>query len=111
MFARGSGSGSERVKGDYLEENTMKRALGCIVLVLMLAAVVSAQQGSTGTIAGTVSDPSGQAIPGAKVRLTFELNGEERAEVTNETGDFFFGALTAGLYTVRVEATGFRPLE
>jgi hypothetical protein len=93
------------------EDNMMNR-LGCsILLALMLAAIVSAQQGSTGTITGTVVDPSGQIIPGAKVKLTFELNGEERSEVTNETGDFFFGALVPGSYTVRVEAPGFRPRE
>lgn len=77
----------------------------------MLSVIVSAQQGSTGTVTGTVLDPSGQIVPGAKVKLTFELNGEDRAEVTNESGDFFFGALVPGAYTIRIDAPGFRPLE
>src|SRR5205814_9643458 len=33
------------------------------------------------------------------------------ATVTDESGDFFFGAVTPGAYTVRIEATGFRPRE
>src|SRR5713226_5704883 len=80
-------------------------------LALIPAVAVFAQQGSTGSIAGTVSDPSGQVVPGATVKLTSELNGESRTVLTNESGDFFFGAVTPGAYTVRIEATGFRPME
>jgi hypothetical protein len=77
----------------------------------MLTMSALAQQGSTGSIAGTVADPSGQVVPRATVKVTSELNGESHSEVTNDTGDFFFGAIVPGAYTVRVEAPGFRPLE
>src|SRR6266581_3048206 len=80
-------------------------------LTLMLTMSVYAQQGSTGSIAGTVADPSGQVVPKATVKATSELNGESHTTVTNESGDFFFGAIVPGAYTVRVEAPGFRPLE
>src|SRR2546422_4219106 len=80
-------------------------------LTLMLAMSAYAQQGSTGSIAGTVADPSGQVVPKATVKVTSELNGESHTVATNETGDFFFGAVVPGAYTVRVEAPGFRPLE
>src|SRR5207253_11250248 len=52
---------------------------------LLLALSAFAQQGSTGAIMGTVSDPSGQVVPGAAVKVISELNGEERATNTNET--------------------------
>src|SRR5262247_1351100 len=77
----------------------------------MLAMNAIAQQASTSSIAGTVADPSGQSVPKATVKITSELNGETRAAETNESGDFFFGAVVPGAYTVRVEAPGFRPLE
>src|SRR2546430_73949 len=80
-------------------------------LTLMLTMSAYAQQGSTGSIAGTVADPSGQVVPKATVKVTSELNGESHTTVTNETGDFFFGAIAPGAYTVRIEAPGFRPLE
>ena len=80
-------------------------------IVLILAMSAYAQQGSTGSIAGTVADPSGQVVPKATVRITSELNGESHTAETNESGDFFFGAVAPGAYTVRVEATGFRPRE
>src|SRR5438552_3148691 len=90
----------------------MKRHL-CLIFGLAFFVSVSAfaQQGSTGSIAGTVTDPSGQLVPGATVKLTSELNGEERSTTTNDTGDFYVGALVPGPYTVRVEAAGFRPFE
>jgi hypothetical protein len=58
-----------------------------------------------------VTDPSGQVVAGAAVKLTNELNGEERSAATNEQGDFVFTALVPARYTVRVEAPGFRPLD
>src|SRR5947207_15640587 len=80
-------------------------------LTLMLAMSAYAQQASTGSIAGTVADPSGQVVPKATVKITSELNGESHTAETSETGDFFFGAVVPGAYTVRIEAPGFRPLE
>src|SRR5882724_11049986 len=80
-------------------------------IMLMLTTSAFAQQGSTGSIAGTVADPSGQVVPKATVKITSELNGESHTTVTDESGDFFFGAVTPGAYTVRIEATGFRPRE
>src|SRR4051794_19157510 len=89
----------------------MKRAWSSLGVGLLLAIMAYAQQGSNGSISGTVSDPSGQSVPGAKVKVTSELNGEEKSTVTNDVGDFFFPALTPASYIVRVEAPGFRPLE
>src|SRR6266481_4398830 len=79
-------------------------------LTLMLAMSAYAQQ-STGSIAGTVADPSGQVVPKATVKITSQLNGQSHTTETSETDDFFFGAVAPGAYTVRVEARGFRPLE
>src|SRR5579871_1481491 len=81
-----------------------------IVLALLLAASAAFAQMniSTGSISGTIVDPSWQVIPGAAVTLTFELNGEIRSTTTNNTGDFSFLALVEGPYTVRVQAQGFR---
>jgi hypothetical protein len=80
-------------------------------LVLILALSVYAQVGSTGSVSGTVTDPGGGVVPNATVKLTSELNGDARSTKTSETGAFFFGALTPGPYTVRVDATGFRSRE
>src|SRR5713226_7318175 len=89
--------------------NTKRFLMAGIMLILAMSAY--AQQGSTGSITGTVADPSGQVVPKATVKVTSELNGESHTTVTNESGDCFFGAIVPGAYTVRVEAPGFRPIE
>src|SRR4051812_31843772 len=91
----------------HLEEKMIRKLLCSIGLTLILVMIASAQQGSTGAITGTVFDPSGQVVPGATVKLTFELNGDTHTGTTNESGDFSFQALTPGAYTVRVDAPGF----
>src|SRR5690242_7327649 len=93
------------------QRRNMKRASTSIALALLLAIPVLAQQGSNGSISGTITDPSGQSVPGAKVKVVSELNGDEKSALSNDVGDFFFPALTPGSYVVRVEAPGFRPLE
>jgi hypothetical protein len=89
--------------------NTKRFLMAGLTIVLTMSAY--AQQGSTGSIAGTIADPSGHVVPKAAVKVTSELNGESHTTVTNESGDFFFGAIMPGAYTVRVEAPGFRPIE
>jgi len=80
-----------------------------VVLALVFACAALAQMNiATGSMSGTVTDPSGQVIPGAAITLTFELNGEVRSTTTDATGNFSFPALVEGPYTVKVQAQGFR---
>lgn len=65
----------------------------------------------TGTIAGSVLDPSGAAVAGAKVTATNPNTGFTRNGVTTTSGDFVFPLLPVGTYTVSIEAQGFRRLE
>jgi hypothetical protein len=67
-----------------------------------------AQSVSTGTVAGTVTDPSGGAIVGATVTLTDTATNSARTEVTNDTGRYFFANVVPSKYTVSVSKTGFR---
>jgi hypothetical protein len=81
-----------------------------LTLVLLFAATVSAQI-TSGSISGTVVDPSSQVIPAAELTLINEVNGETRAGATNASGDFNFSGLGPSTYTVRVTAPGFQVFE
>jgi hypothetical protein len=59
-----------------------------------------------GTIGGSVTDPAGAAIPGAKITVTGPQ--VERTGTTNDSGIFKIDNLEPGTYTVRVEQTGFK---
>jgi hypothetical protein len=81
--------------------------LKLFVLVLVAAGSLWSQS-LTGSILGTVRDPSGAVVPGAKVKLTNEGTGIVVDGTTNASGDYVFPNLAASTYVVQVEAPGFR---
>ena len=89
-----------------------KRSLFVIALLLCICAVVPSalfsQSASTGTVAGTVTDPSGAAIAAATVTLTDKATNTPRAASTNENGRYIFVDVPAGTYDVAVSKQGFR---
>ena len=66
---------------------------------------------STGSIQGTVTDPSGAIVPGAKVAVTNLGTGQTQTFITTSSGLYNTGAVTPGEYKVRVESKGFRTSE
>jgi hypothetical protein len=85
-------------------------AIGVGVLALITCSIVSAQS-ERGTITGAVRDASGAAIPAAKVVITNDATGVRLDTETNATGEFTVPSVQPGVYTVRVDKTGFRPAE
>ena len=66
---------------------------------------------STGSIQGTITDPSDNAIANAKISVTNKATAQLTTLTTNNTGAFNVSALTPGQYLLRVEAKGFKALE
>jgi len=62
---------------------------------------------ATGSIVGTVTDPSGAVIVGAQVSVSNNATGQEIHVTTNSAGTYNSGALIAGDYTLRISAKGF----
>jgi len=77
--------------------------------VLALAGFARAQETTTGSIAGDVVDTQGAALPGATVTLTSAQGS--KSFPTDSNGRFYAPFLTPGSYAVRVELTGFSPVE
>lgn len=75
---------------------------------LLLAALSASGQGATSRLIGTVQDPSGAGVAGADVKLISEGTNAVFSARAAENGAFFFDAVQAGLYTVAVEARGFK---
>ncbi|MGC9997744.1 MAG: carboxypeptidase regulatory-like domain-containing protein [Terriglobia bacterium] len=63
---------------------------------------------TTGTIRGSVTDPSGALVPGASVTAAQSDTHVTRTVTTNDSGDYEFPALPVGRYTVSVQAPGFK---
>src|ERR1700733_10670372 len=84
----------------------MRRLLFAIMLMLVLGIGVNAQT-FRGAINGTVTDPSGAAVPQAQVHAVDTATGIEHTTVTTGDGEFSFQDLPLGTYKVTVIATGF----
>jgi hypothetical protein len=80
-------------------------------LGLFLCTVTALAQSVTGTITGVVTDDSGGLVAGASVTLTNERTMDARTTTTGENGSFQFVAVQPGVYTIRIEARGYRGLE
>src|SRR5207302_8183507 len=95
------------------KENCRKiRHIGPYLLVAALSVgLLPAQMTVTGTITGTVVDPSGQVIAGAKIVLTSPRRGDSRSAVANEVGAFSLNAVQPDTYTLRVQHGGFKAYE
>ena len=65
-------------------------------------------QGATGTIFGTVADPSGAVVPGAQITVTNSATSAVRTTETNELGNYSLPSLVPGRYDVEVSMAGFR---
>jgi hypothetical protein len=78
----------------------------CCCLPLALA---NAQSASSAQISGTVVDPQGAVVPGAKVTATNQATGTGRSVTTTSTGNYVIPNLQPGTYDVAVDSKGFAP--
>jgi hypothetical protein len=78
-----------------------------LVLVLGCGSFAYAQS-DRGAITGTIKDPSGAVIKDAKVKVTNVETNEAHEAVTGDEGNFTIPQLQAAVYTLTVEATGFK---
>jgi len=84
------------------------RSLLCLVLLLSLGTFAFAQEA---TVVGTVTDPTGAAIPNVSITITNSDTGQVRRVATNSEGQFVVPDLRIGNYTVRAEGSGFKTAE
>jgi hypothetical protein len=76
-------------------------------LGLLVPRAVIAQATASGTVLGTISDPSQAVVAGAHVTITSVATGTERTTLTNNEGNYRFDLLPAGAYKLTFEGTGF----
>ena len=79
-----------------------------LLVFLLLAALNLSAQTFRGTILGTVTDPSGAVVAGAKVRVKNTGTGLERVTETSGDGSYSIPELPIGSYDVTVTQSGFQ---
>ena len=89
---------------------TRRREWRVVVAALVVAWAGSAfAQTVAATVRGTVTDPTGGAIPAAKATLINLDTGDQRRTTTNGSGGYVFAEAPVGAYDLFIEADGFRP--
>jgi len=102
--------GRVRTRRPLAIASTLLRAVALPCMFALAARLVpAAAQTVTGTILGTVRDSTGAVVPRSLVTLQETSTGLSRTAPTNESGDYTSPLLATGTYTIRVEATGFKP--
>ncbi|QOY89632.1 TonB-dependent receptor [Paludibaculum fermentans] len=90
----------------------MPRLLQLALGVFTLTGVLFAQSEAGGaTVTGTVTDPSGAAVTGAKVTLNSDQTGYTRVFETNASGLYNFARVPVGRYSLVIDKSGFKSVK
>lgn len=84
------------------------RRVSVIFLFLTFACLAFAQEA---TLVGTVTDPTGAAVPNVVITITSAATGQVRTLSSNDVGQFVAPNLKIGRYSVRAQASGFKVVE
>jgi hypothetical protein len=86
----------------------MKKAHNLLAAILIVVGTIGVQaQTDTARVLGTVTDPTGAAIPGAMITIVNLQNNTTVSVKSGTAGDFAATALTPGNYKASAKATGF----
>jgi Carboxypeptidase regulatory-like domain/TonB dependent receptor len=81
--------------------------LAIVITALLAAAPLLAQNAE---LSGLITDPSGLAVPGARVVVQSADTGASRTVSSNQRGEYSVPALLPGPYNITIEATGFKTI-
>src|SRR5262245_65956249 len=82
--------------------------LGLLAALSLAISITSFAQSDNTQISGFVKDQAGSVVSGAKVTIKSDTRAFERSATTNAEGYFVITQLPPGLYTVKIEASGFK---
>ncbi len=86
----------------------LRLSLVLAIMMLLSGSLIAQTTVSTGSIVGTLTDPQGAVISGARVTITNLGTGQASELATNSAGAFNSGSLAPGAYRVRISAAGFK---
>ena len=85
-----------------------RRLLLLIVFALAMIVAPSARSQENATITGTVTDPSGAAVPNVAINLANQATGQVRQTISNSDGIYSFGNVGVGHFTLSASSAGFQ---
>lgn len=92
-----------------MPNKTLLRPIALSLTLMLGMSAAALAQSTSGSIQGTVLDPSGALIPHAQVTIS-NADGFSRTLQSSATGAFTAAHLAPGTYSVSINATGFTPI-
>jgi hypothetical protein len=84
------------------------QCLALLVLAVLFVPSATWAQVLYGSIVGTVTDPNGAAVPGAKVEVTNISTGAVSSATTDDNGSYKINDLQVGAYKVTISGASFK---
>lgn len=81
--------------------------LGWILLCILSTVTLSFGQTASTSLRGTIKDPTGALVPGAKVTITNSATGATFSAVSDNSGNYIFPQIPPAKYAIKVSAQGF----
>ena len=103
-----SSTSNSRLSRSVSSKFPLRTALLCCVVLAVFSLAARAQQA---TIVGTVTDPSGAAVPNVNITITSKESGAVRNFQSNGEGQYVAADLNIGHYSIRAEGPGFKVSE
>ncbi len=88
--------------------NRFLLSLGTFVVLVLFCGSAFGQGQGLSSVRGSIKDPQGAVVAGATVTLSNAETNFNRTTTSNDSGQFAFEAIQPGVYTVTVEAKGFK---
>jgi hypothetical protein len=89
--------------------NYLPKCLFVLVILAICGLPVFGQVTTSGSIVGTVTDPTGAVVPNATVTAKNKSTGKESTATTSDSGNFNIPQVSSGVFTITVQATsGFK---
>ncbi len=106
-------SSSRMPKGPFDRMEALKhiRSHYLVILALAFLCLSSSVMAQDATLVGTVTDPSGAAVPNVKISVTNLETSLVHTAVTNDSGQYVLPELKIGHYDAKAEASGFKVAE
>ena len=75
---------------------------------MLLAGLPAVAQLDTGSISGTITDPSGSVVAKAQITATETATQTTYTTVSSNAGYYVFPSVRTGVYTLTISSTGFK---
>jgi hypothetical protein len=80
---------------------------GWMLFCILFPAIFASAQNANTSLRGVIKDPNGALVPGAKITLTNNADGQTLSAVANSGGEYAFAQISPARYKILVQAIGF----